>query len=68
MRDWYGEQPALLVLHVSSLAPRRTRRTSLPSCSVPMMRYVQQGQEVGSSTSQPDSESMRMGGRACTHS
>lgn len=60
------KQPILIALCAPTLAPRRTRRTLLPLISALMMRYVGQGQEVGSSTSQSNFESMRMGGLAST--
>lgn len=55
-----------MVLCVPPLTARRTTKTLLPLLSALMMRYVGQGQEVGSSTSQPNSESMRMGGHVST--
>lgn len=49
-----GRQPVLTAPCTLTLAPRRTRRTSLPLTSAPMTRCVGSGQEAGSSTSRPD--------------
>lgn len=61
------KKPILMALFVLTFAPRKTRKTLLPLTSVLMMRYMGQGQEVGSNTSQPNFVSMTMGGHASTH-